>query len=157
MQTITPFLWFNGNAEKAVKFYLSVFKGSKILDVLRNTTSSPGKTGSVLTIKFMLLGQEFVAINGGSRFPFTQAVSFVVRCRNQKEVDYYWKKLTAGGKEIQCGWLSDKFGLIWQVTPEILLKLIASRDPKKADRVMRAMMSMVKIDIARIQQAARRK
>jgi predicted 3-demethylubiquinone-9 3-methyltransferase (glyoxalase superfamily) len=155
MQAITPFLWFNGNAEKAVKFYLSVFKGSKILEVLRNTKSSPGRTGSVLTIRFRLLGQEFVAINGGADFPFTQAVSFLIRCRNQREVDYYWRKLRAGGEEVYCGWLRDKFGLSWQVTPEILLKLIASRDPEKADRVMRAMMSMVKIDIARIRQAAR--
>jgi len=145
---VTPFLWFDSNAEEAVAFYLSVFKNSRRLDELRNTGDAPGPKGTVLTIAFELDGQRFTALNGGPGYPFTQAVSFVVRCDTQQEVDYYWEKLSAGGKEIQCGWLIDKFGLHWQITPARLPELI--RHPK----AFRAMMKMVKIDIAEIERAA---
>ena len=144
---VTPFLWFDSNAEEAVEFYLSIFKNSRRLDELRNTGDAPGPKGSVLTIAFELDGQRFTALNGGPGYPFTQAVSFVVRCDTQQEVDYYWEKLSAGGKEIQCGWLIDKFGLHWQITPTRLMELI--RHPK----AFQAMLRMVKIDIAEIERA----
>lgn len=146
---ITPFLWFDSNAEEAVEFYLSVFKNSRRLDELRNTGDAPGPKGSILTISFELDGQPFIALNGGPGYPFTQAVSLVVRCDSQKEVDDYWAKLSAGGKEIQCGWLIDKFGMYWQITPANLHELI------KHPKAMQAMMKMVKIDIAEVERAAK--
>ena len=145
---ITPFLWFDSNAEEAVEFYLSIFKNSRRLDGLRNPGDAPGPKGGVLTIAFELDGQSFTAMNGGPGFPFTQAISLVVRCDSQQEIDYYWEKLTAGGKQIQCGWLVDKFGLSWQITPTRLLELI------KHPKAFQAMMRMVKIDIAEMERAA---
>ncbi len=142
---ITPFLWFDSNAEEAAQFYLSVFKNSRIIDVLRR---GPGEKGPALTVSFELDGQRFTALNGGPGFPFTQAVSFVVRCDSQAEVDDYWAKLSAGGKEIQCGWLVDKFGLSWQVVPAQLPELV--KNPK----AFQAMMGMVKIDLAELERAA---
>jgi len=154
MQKITPFLWFDSNAEEAVHFYTSVFKNSKIVKVLRYGEAGPGPKGSVMTIAFELDGQSFTAINGGPHFTFSGAVSFVVHCKTQEEVDYYWDKLSAGGKELQCAWLMDKYGLSWQIVPDVLLEFLGDEDPAKAQRVMQAMMKMVKIDIAAIQAAA---
>jgi predicted 3-demethylubiquinone-9 3-methyltransferase (glyoxalase superfamily) len=154
MQKINPFLWFNGNAEDAVKFYLSVFKNSKITTILRCGEAGPGPVGSVLTIAFNLDGQDFVALNGETSNPFTHAISFVVNCDTQEEVDYYWAKLTEGGKEVACGWLVDKFGVSWQVTPTILIELLNDPDTAKSQRVMKAMMNMIKLDIPTIKAAA---
>jgi predicted 3-demethylubiquinone-9 3-methyltransferase (glyoxalase superfamily) len=155
MSKISPFLWFDDQAEQAAKFYISVFKGSKILEVIRYGEGSRGKPGSVMTVRFRILGQEFTALNGGPQFRFTPAVSFVVRCGNQRELDYYWRNLSAGGEKVQCGWLKDRFGLSWQIVPDGLTELLAGNDPKKAERVMRAMMKMVKLDIGRLKKAAR--
>jgi len=157
MQKITPFLWFDNTAEQAAKFYASVFKGGKILSIARYTETGPGKPGSVMTVKFRILGQEFVGLNGGTDFKITPAISFVVTCDNQKEVDYYWAKLSAGGKKIQCGWLEDKYGVSWQVVPGVLYDLISDKEPERSDRVMAALMKMVKLDIKRLQQAYRGK
>ena len=145
---ITPFLWFDSNAEEAVEFYLSIFKNSRRLDELRNSGDAPGPKGGVLTVSFELDGQRFIAMNGGPGYPFTQAVSLVVRCDSQQEVDDYWQKLSAGGKEIQCGWLVDKFGVYWQITPARLPELV--KNPK----AFQAMLNMVKIDIAALERAA---
>jgi len=153
MPKITPFLWFDSNAEEAAQFYTSIFKNSKILQTSRYGEDGPGPKGTVMTIRFELNGQEFIALNGGPHFKFNEAVSFVVNCETQQEVDEYWKKLTAGGKEVQCGWLTDKYGLSWQITPTILGQLIADKDPEKARRVMQAMMKMVKIDIEALKKA----
>ena len=157
MQKITPFLWFNDQAEAAVKFYTGIFKGSKILSVARYGEAGAGasgqKKGSVMTISFQLNGQKYVALNGGPHFKFTEAVSFVVNCKNQAEVDYYWKKLSAGGKEVQCGWLKDKYGVSWQVVPESLGRLMSGKDPAKAQRVMEAVLKMTKLDIKRLKAA----
>ncbi len=157
MQKITPFLWFDDNAEQAAKFYTSAFKGGKILATARYTETGPGKSGSVMTVKFRLLGQEFVALNGGTDFKITPAISFVVNCDTQKEIDYYWTKLSAGGKKVQCGWLEDKYGVSWQIVPSVLPDLITDKDPEKVNRVMAAMMKMVKLDLKRLQQAYRGK
>jgi predicted 3-demethylubiquinone-9 3-methyltransferase (glyoxalase superfamily) len=155
MQKITPFLWFDGNAEDAINFYTSVFKDSSILSVSRCGEAGPGPVGSVLVAKFSILGQEFLALNGGPLNKFTDAVSFMINCESQEEVDYYWNSLTAdGGEPVQCGWLRDKFGLSWQVTPTILGELLANPDEAKAGRVLMAMMEMVKIDIAALKRAA---
>ena len=145
---ITPFLWFDNNAEEAVDFYLSVFKNSRRIGELRNTGDAPGPKGGILTISFELDGQYFTALNGGPDHKFNQAVSFWVRCQTQEEVDYYWEKLTAGGQEIACGWLRDKFGLCWQIVPERLPELI--RKPK----AFQAMMKMKKIDLDELERAA---
>ena len=145
---ITPFLWFDSNAEEAVEFYLSVFKNSRRLDGLRNSDDSSGPKGSVLTIAFELDGQTFTALNGGPLFKFTEAVSFLVRCDSQEEVDYYWEKLSAGGSDGQCGWLKDKFGLSWQIVPARLPDLI--KNPK----AMQAMLRMKKLDIAELERAS---
>ena len=154
MQKITPFLWFDANAEEAVSFYTSIFKDSKVLETARYGDAGPGPKGSVMTIRFLLNGQEFVALNGGPHFKFNESISFVVNCETQQEVDDYWKKLLAGGgKEVQCGWLTDKFGLSWQITPTILLRMIADKDPAKSNRVMQAMMKMVKLDIEPLKRA----
>jgi len=154
MPKITPFLWFNDQAEEAMNFYVSIFKNSKAGSVTRYGDTGPGPKGSAMTASFQLDGVDFTALNGGPQFPFTEAVSFVIHCETQQEIDHYWDKLTAGGRPIQCGWLKDKFGLSWQVVPDILPRLLKDPDPKKSQRVMKAMMQMVKIDIARLQQAA---
>jgi predicted 3-demethylubiquinone-9 3-methyltransferase (glyoxalase superfamily) len=145
---ITPFLWFDSNAEEAVAFYLSVFKNSRRLDGVRTTDENRGPKGSVLTIAFELDGQKFTALNGGPVFKFTEAVSFVVRCDTQEEVDEYWEKLSAGGSKSQCGWLKDKFGLSWQIVPARLPELI------KHPKAMQAMLKMKKLDIAELERAA---
>jgi len=154
MQKITPFLWFDANAEEAVSFYTSVFKNSKIDEISRYGDSGPGPKGSVMVINFELDGQKFMALNGGPVFKFTEAISFVVNCKDQEEVDYYWEKLTDGGKEVECGWLKDRFGLFWQVVPTILGELLADKDPAKRERVMKAMLQMKKIDIEELKGAA---
>ena len=146
MPKITPFLWFDDQAEEAVKFYASIFKNSKI--------ASERPVGSVLTIEFEVEGQKFTALNGGPQFKFNESVSFVVYCETQDEVDYFWQKLTAeGGEESACGWLKDKFGLSWQVTPTVLIEMLHDKDPKKSERVMNAMMQMQKIDISKLKAA----
>jgi len=145
---ITPFLWFDANAEEAVEFYLTVFKNSRRLEEFRTIDDSRGPKGSILTIAFELDGQKFTALNGGPMFKFTEAVSFVVRCDTQQEVDEYWSKLTPGGSEIQCGWLKDKFGLSWQIVPARLPELI------KHPKAMQAMLRMKKLDIAELERAA---
>ena len=154
MQKITPFLWFDNNAEEAVNFYTTIFKDSRIINMSRYSDAGPGPKGSVMVAVFTLIGQEFLALNGGPNFKFTEAISFVVNCEDQKEVDYYWEKLTAnGGSPVQCGWLKDKFGLSWQIVPAILGKLMSDSDPEKAKRVTKAMLKMIKIDIAELQKA----
>jgi predicted 3-demethylubiquinone-9 3-methyltransferase (glyoxalase superfamily) len=153
MAKITPFLWFDNNAEEAVQFYTSIFKNSKILQTARYSEAGPGPKGSVMTIRFELNGQEFIALNGGPHFKFNEAISFVVNCETQKEVDDYWEKLTAGGKEVQCGWLKDKYGLSWQITPTILGQLMSDKDPEKSKRVMQAMLKMIKLDIEGLKRA----
>lgn len=151
MQKITPFLWFDNQAEAAAKFYTSVFKSSKILKIARYNKAAEkvaGRpAGSVMTVEFEIEGQRFVALNGGPFFKFTEAVSFVVNCRTQKEIDYFWEKLSAGGKESRCGWLKDKYGLSWQIVPSILGELMSDKDAAKSHRVMQAMLQMVKLDI----------
>lgn len=153
MQKITPFLWFDNNAEEAANFYVSVFKNSKLLNVARYSDAGPGPKDSVMTVEFELDGQEFVALNAGPRFKFTEAISFVVNCETQDEVDYYWERLSEGGEKSRCGWLKDKFGLWWQVTPTILGKLMADKDQQKAKRVMETMLQMDKLDIEPLQRA----
>lgn len=157
MQKITPFLWFDDNAEAAVKFYASVFKGTKVLATSYYPTGTPGKAGTVMTINFRLLGQEFVALNGGPNFQFNEAVSFFVKCRTQAEIDRYWRKLSAGGRKIECGWLQDKFGVFWQVVPEDIDDLIASGDAARTERVMGEVMKMQKLDLKRLRAAAKGK
>ena len=154
MQKITPFLWFDDNAEEAIKFYTSIFKNSKIGKVTRYGEAGPGPKGSVMTATFELHGQEFVALNGGPHFKFTEAISFVVNCETQEEVDELWEKLSRGGKKVECGWLKDKFGLSWQIVPTILPKLLSDPDPAKSQRVMKEMLTMKKLDIARLKKAS---
>ena len=157
MQKITPFLWFNDQAEAAVKFYTSIFKNSKIGKIARYDKAgekvSGRPAGSVMTVEFKLNGQDFVALNGGPLFKFTEAISFVVNCKTQAEMDYYWKRLSAGGKEVQCGWLKDKFGLSWQIVPTVLARLLRDKDSAKSLRVMQAMLKMVKLDIEKLKRA----
>lgn len=148
MQKITPFLWFDNNAEEAIQFYVGIFKDSKILNVNRM-----GDGGAVLTATFQLEGQEFMALNGGPMFKFTEAISLFVSCETQAEVDTLWQKLTAGGEESRCGWLKDKFGLSWQIIPKALGELMGDPDPVKAQRVMQAMLQMNKIDIQTLKAA----
>jgi predicted 3-demethylubiquinone-9 3-methyltransferase (glyoxalase superfamily) len=152
-QKITAFLWFDNQAEEAMNFYVSIFKNSKTGTITRYGDTGPGPKGSVMTANFTLDGQEFVALNGGPQFPFTEAVSFMVNCDSQEEVDYFWEKLSAGGKEVQCGWLKDKFGLFWQIVPTEFFELISKGTQEQADRVMAAMMEMVKMDLAKLKQA----
>jgi predicted 3-demethylubiquinone-9 3-methyltransferase (glyoxalase superfamily) len=154
MQEITPFLWFDGKAEEAANFYVSIFKNSKILSVSRYGDAGPGPKGAVMTAAFELDGQKFVALNGGPQFAFSPAISFMVNCETQQEVDDLWEKLSAGGKEVQCGWLQDKYGLSWQVVPRVLIELLQDKNPEKKQKVMKAMMQMIKIDIKGLQQAA---
>ncbi|MGC2166500.1 MAG: VOC family protein [Gallionella sp.] len=153
MQGITPFLWFDGQAEDAMNFYVSVFRNTKVLGVNRYGKGAPMPEGTVLTASFELNGLKFVALNGGPMYRFSSATSFVVDCENQAEVDYYWEKLGAGGKYNQCAWLDDKFGVTWQIVPKQLGLLLSNPDPVKAGRVMQAMMQMSKIDIAGLQRA----
>ena len=153
-QKITSFLWFDNNAEEAVNFYVSVFKNSNVRKTVHYGETGPGPKGSVMIIDFQLDGQEFTALNGGPNFKFTEAISLVVHCKTQEEVDYFWDKLGAGGQIIECGWLKDKFGLSWQIVPDALLELIRDDDPQRRDRVMKAMMKMKKLDVAAIEQAA---
>src|SRR5918996_3419586 len=153
MQKITPFLWFDNNAEEAMNFYVSVFKNSKVLTVSRYGEAGPGPAGTVMTAEFELEGQEFVALNGGPRFKFTEAISFVVNCETQEEVDYFWERLSEGGQQSRCGWLKDKFGLWWQVVPVILAELMGEKDPEKSKRVMQSMLTMDKIEIEPLKRA----
>jgi len=152
-QKITTFLWFDGNAEEAANHYTSIFKNSKILSVARYGEAGPLPKGTVMTVTFQLEGQEFIALNGGPHFKFTEAISLLVNCDTQKEVDELWSKLSAGGEEGQCGWLKDKFGLSWQIIPSALFKVLQDQVPEKSKRVMEAMLQMKKIDIARLEQA----
>jgi predicted 3-demethylubiquinone-9 3-methyltransferase (glyoxalase superfamily) len=153
-QKITTFLWFDNNAEEAVNFYVSVFKNSKVLSTTRYGEIGPGPKGTIMTINFQLDGQQFNALNGGPQFKFTEAVSLVVHCQTQEEVDYFWEKLSEGGQKVECGWLKDKFGLFWQIVPDVLLELLEDSDEQKVQRVMKAMMQMKKLDIQGIKQAA---
>ena len=152
-QRITPFLWYDSQAEEAANFYVSIFRNSKMGTITRYGDTGPGPKGSVMTVNFTLDGQEFVALNGGPQFPFTEAVSFMVNCASQEEVDYYWEKLSAGGNEVQCGWLNDKFGLCWQIVPAEFFEMISKGTQEQSDRVMKAMMEMVKMDLAKLKQA----
>jgi predicted 3-demethylubiquinone-9 3-methyltransferase (glyoxalase superfamily) len=157
MQKITPFLWFDSQAEDAAKFYTAIFEGSKIGGVSRydeeGAKAAGRPKGSVMTVAFELDGQEFVALNGGPMFKFTEAISFVVNCETQKEVDHFWEKLSAGGQEVQCGWLKDRFGVSWQVVPTVLSEMLQDKDPEKSKRVMAAMLKMKKIDVDGLKRA----
>lgn len=155
MQKITPFLWFDGQAEEAMNYYLSIFKNSKALQVSRYGDEFPDRKGQVMVANFELDGMEFIALNGGPHFKFTEAISFMVSCETQAEIDEMWGKLTTDGEESQCGWLKDKFGLSWQIVPPILGKLLQDPDPDKSGRVMQAMLQMKKIDIATLEKAHR--
>ncbi len=153
IQLITPFLWFDREAEEAAKFYVSIFPNSKIVKVLHYGEGAPAPAGSVMTVDFELDGQPFVALNAGPHVKFNEAVSFMVTCETQADVDHYWEKLTAGGSEMQCGWLKDKFGLSWQVTPKGLVDLMGGPDPVKSGRAMAAMCQMKKLDIHALRKA----
>lgn len=153
MQKIVPSLWFNYNAEEAVNFYVSVFKDSEVLDVSRYGDAGPGPKGTVMAMTFKLQGQEFFAINGGPQFPFTPAISLLIHCESQEEVDNYWEKLSEGGTIEQCGWLRDKYGLSWQVVPVALDKMMSDKDPQKVNKVTNAMLQMKKLDIAKLEEA----
>ncbi len=155
MQKITPFLWFDEKAEEAANFYTSIFKDSKILNVARYGDAGPGPKGSVMLVTFQLEGQDFMALNGGPTYTLTPAISLFVSCETQAEVDGIWDKLTAGGSEVQCGWLKDKFGLSWQIIPKALMELMQDKDPVKSQRVFKAMMQMTKIDIEGLKRAYR--
>lgn len=155
MQKITTFLWFNDNAEEAANFYTSIFKDSKITSIARYGDAGPGPKGSVMMVEFELNGQKFLGLNGGPHFTFTEAISLMVNCENQEEVDELWEKLSAGGQKSQCGWLKDKYGLSWQITPIALMQMQKDKDPEKARRVMEAMMRMSKIDIPTLERAYR--
>ena len=154
MPSITPNLWFDGNGEEAATFYTSVFPNSAIGAVTHYPADSPGAEGSVMTVSFTLDGKEFVAINGGPQFPFTEAISLEIRCQDQAEIDYYWETLAEGGQESQCGWLKDKFGVSWQVVPQAWMDLFTDPDQAKVQRVTSAMLKMVKFDIAELERAA---
>ena len=155
MQKITPFLWFDSQAEEAAAFYTSLFKNSKITGISRYGEAGPGPKGAVMTVNFELDGQKFIALNGGPVFKFTPAISLFVNCETQQEVDELWEKLSAGGGKSRCGWLTDKYGLSWQIIPTILGKLMGDPDRKKAGQVMKAMLQMDKIDIKRLEEASR--
>jgi predicted 3-demethylubiquinone-9 3-methyltransferase (glyoxalase superfamily) len=157
MPKITPFLWFDNNAEEAMTFYTSIFKNSKIGSVARYGEAGPGPKGTVMTATFQIEGQQFMVLNGGPQFKFTEAISLFVNCETQKEVDELWAKLSAGGEKGRCGWLKDKYGLSWQIIPTALGQLLHDKDPEKSKRVMQAMLQMDKIDIQRLKQAAGKK
>jgi predicted 3-demethylubiquinone-9 3-methyltransferase (glyoxalase superfamily) len=154
MQKITPFLWFDGKAEEAANFYTSIFKNSKIVNVMRYGEAGPAPKGTVMAATFELDGQEFIALNGGPMFTFSPAISFFVHCETQEEVDEFWEKLSAGGEKQRCGWLKDKYGVSWQIVPTILGQLLQDKDAGKSTRVMNAMMQMNKFDIAGLRRAA---
>ena len=153
MQKITPFLWFDGKAEEAVNLYLSVFKASKIVSVMRSGVVDPGAQGSVMSITFELNGQEFIAFNGGPQFSFSPAISFLVSCETQDEVDALWETLAAGGEAQRCGWLKDKYGVSWQIVPAVLGEMLQDADTEKSSRVMAALLTMDRLDIGRLRQA----
>jgi predicted 3-demethylubiquinone-9 3-methyltransferase (glyoxalase superfamily) len=153
MQKITPFLWFDGKAEEAIKFYTSIFKNSKVGSITRYGEEGPGPAGTVMTAEFQLNGQDFVALNGGPEFKFNEAISFFVNCETQEEIDELWEKLTEGGEESQCGWLKDKYGLSWQIVPPVLIEMLQDKDAEKSRRVMKAMLQMKKLDIQTLKQA----
>jgi predicted 3-demethylubiquinone-9 3-methyltransferase (glyoxalase superfamily) len=153
MQKITPFLWFDGNAEDAILFYTTVFKDAKVLNTSRYVELGPGPAGSLMTGTIELNGQEFMVLNGGPQFKFTEAISFFLRCETQQEIDEYWEKLSAGGEQLPCGWLKDKFGLCWQIVPAGLEKMLNDKDPRRSQRVMHAMLKMRKLDIETLKQA----
>ena len=156
MQKITPFLWFDGKAEEAMHFYVSIFKNSKAGSITRYGDAGPGPKGTVMVVTFQLDGQEFIALNGGPQFTFSPAISLVVNCETQEEVDAFWEKLSEGGEKLQCGWLRDKYGLSWQIVPTVLGKMMQDKDAEKSQRVMKAMLQMNKIDIERLKQAYER-
>jgi len=153
MQKITPFLWFDGKAEEAMHFYVSIFKNSKVVSVTRYGDAGPGPKGTVMSAIFQLEGQEFFALNGGPQFSFTPAISFFVNCRTQEEVDELWEKLSEGGEKNRCGWLRDKYGVSWQIIPSVLSELLQDKDAEKSQKVMKAMLQMGKIDIKTLKQA----
>ena len=153
MQKITPFLWFEGRAEEAMKFYVAIFKNSKKGKVVRYGDAGPGPKGTVMTAVFQLDGQEFIALNGGPLFKFSEAISFLVNCRTQEEVDELWEKLSKGGEKGQCGWLKDKYGLSWQIVPTVLGEMLQDKDAEKSERVMKALLQMNKLDIKTLMQA----
>ena len=153
MQKITPFLWFDGNAEEAMNLYVSVFKNSKVVSVTRYGEAGPGPKGTVMSATFQLEGQQFYALNGGPQYKFTPAISLFVSCETQKEVDELWNKLSAGGHKDRCGWLQDKYGLSWQIIPTVLGKMLQDKNPRKSQNVMKAMLQMDKIDIDKLKQA----
>ena len=153
MNKITPFLWFDDKAEEAMNFYVSIFKNSKVGSVPRYGEAGPGPKGTVMTATFQLDGQDFIALNGGPHFKFTEAISFSVDCKTQEEVDELWEKLSQGGQKSQCGWLKDKYGLSWQIVPSVLGELLGDKDPEKSKRVMQAMLKMTKLDIRTLKQA----
>jgi predicted 3-demethylubiquinone-9 3-methyltransferase (glyoxalase superfamily) len=150
---ITPFLWFDGQAEDAANFYVSIFENAKILSVSRYGEEAPGTTGTVMTVSFELDGQKFVALNGGPEYKFTPAISFSIDCKTQQEVDHFWNRLSEGGETSQCGWLDDKYGITWQVVPSVLPELLGSDDDAKAEAAMKAMLQMTKLDIKTLQEA----
>jgi predicted 3-demethylubiquinone-9 3-methyltransferase (glyoxalase superfamily) len=154
MPKISPFLWFDNNAEEAVNFYVSIFKNSKILNISHYGEGAPAPKGTVMSVTFLLDGQEFMALNGGPLFKFSEAISFFVHCETQKEIDELWEKLSAGGEKQRCGWLKDKYGLSWQIVPTVLGKLLNQSDPAKSKKVVEAMLKMNKLDINGLQQAS---
>ena len=153
MGKITPFLWYDNNAEEAVNHYTSIFKNSRVTNIARYGEAGPGPKGSIMTIAFQLEGQDFIALNGGPMFKFNEAISLSVDCKTQQEVDKLWEKLSAGGQPSQCGWLKDKYGLSWQIVPSVLIEMLQDPDAEKSQRVMQAMMQMSKIDIAALRRA----
>ncbi len=153
MQKITPFLWFDDKAEEAANFYASIFKNSKVKAITRYGDGAPRPKGSVMTVAFELNGQEFTALNGGPHFKFNEAVSFVVNCETQEEIDHFWTKLSAGGREVECGWLKDKYGLSWQIVPTVLREMMQDKDPQRSQRVMTALLQMKKLDIQVLKKA----
>lgn len=155
MQKITPFLWFDGKADEAANFYASIFKNSKIKSVARYGEAGPGPKGSVMTVTFQLEGEDFIALNGGPQFTFSPAISFLVSCQTQGEVDELWEKLSAGGSDMQCGWLKYKYGVSWQIIPTALFELMQDKDPVKSQRVFKAMLQMTKIDVEGLKRAYR--
>ena len=153
MQKITPFFWFDGQAEEAATFYVSIFKDSKIDSISRYGEAGPGPKGSAMTVSFQLQGQKFTALNGGPHYKFSPAISFFISCEDQREVDELWEKLSAEGKPLQCGWLTDKFGVTWQIVPKLLMELMQDKDPVKSQRVFKAMLQMIKIDSEALKRA----
>jgi predicted 3-demethylubiquinone-9 3-methyltransferase (glyoxalase superfamily) len=153
MNKISPCLWFDGNAEEAANFYVDTFKGARIVEIMRHTEASPGPAGSVLAVLFELEGEAFMALNGGSEFKFTPAISMFIKCDEQTEIDHYWDALMKGGQSMACGWLTDRFGVTWQIAPRRLLEMLQDPDPVKANRTMQSMMGMIRLDLAALDRA----